>query len=167
MRCESGAGVPASAHRPGKELALPAAGFMSEMRLYRLEKCVSSRATWSERRASMNTSYLDLRYSRRTTDARSSSGAWAVQLLVLCTMLSSPALFRHAPELEGPAESSAIGQEFACERTNTSRLRTKTDLAPIAHGTYLAGAIGRAAGRPTRGAAPRWLRHDLAAPLLC
>jgi len=119
----------------------------------------------------MKTPMTKLATSRRrgTTPARLrlfAVRALAAHLL-LCAMGGVPALFRHAPELEGPLESSAIAHEFACERAGHTRLRTKASSGFFQRTSVPAEGTGITKGRPSRGVAPRWLRHDLRAPLLC
>lgn len=93
--------------------------------------------------------------------------ALTVQLLLVSAVLAAPGLFLQSSEFEGSVEASVIGCEIACVRTNSARIRIDTDTACVKHGVRLADVTGMTRFRLARGVAPRWLRYDLPAPLLC
>jgi hypothetical protein len=93
--------------------------------------------------------------------------AMVAQLLLIFAAVSSPTLFRHAPELGEPVESSAPDYEFPCDRTGAPRIRNCPNSAPLERRVIAAKIITPSGNGTTRAVAPGWLAQDLPAPLLC
>ena len=89
------------------------------------------------------------------------------QVFLLATLFGGPGLARQAPEVETHAETSVALMQSACDRTCSSRLRSRTVSLCVDRSDVLVRTVRSHRGHALRSAPPRWLRSDLPGPLLC
>jgi hypothetical protein len=89
------------------------------------------------------------------------------QVFLLATLFGGPGLARQAPEVETHGETSIALMQTACDRTSSSRLRTRSLTISVVRSDVLVRSVRWRGSRPARSIPPHWLRSDLPGPLLC